>query len=262
VSFEIDLVEAYRGVKKSFELPRQEVCKECDGSGAKKGTQAAPCRRCNGQGAVVQELGFFGMGIQRECDRCRGKGTIIADPCRACRGNGQVEARREVSVNVPAGIDENVSIRVNGEGEAGDPGAPPGDLYCHVRICPHPLFVRNNLDLHCEVPITVSQAALGGPLEVPTLDGKFVTATVPRGTQSGDEIRIGGRGMPHVRGGRGGSLVVHLRVITPRNLTKRQEELLRELAEIEGKHVAEEHKSFLDRVKDFFSSAKKSEPPA
>lgn len=262
VSFEIDLVEAYRGVKKSFDLPRQENCGECGGSGARAGTQTAPCRHCKGQGAVVQELGFFGMGIQRECGACRGKGTIIADPCKACRGNGQIQVKRQVTVNVPAGIDENVSIRVNGEGEGGDPGAPPGDLYCHVRIRPHQLFVRHNMDLHCEIPITISQAALGGPLEVPTLDGKYATATVPRGTQSGDELRLSGKGMPHVRGGRGGDLVVHLRVLTPRNLTKRQEELLRELAEIDGKHVAEERKSFMERVKDFFGSTKKPETPA
>src|SRR5262249_47618626 len=152
---------------------------------------------------------------------------------------------------------ENVSIRINSEGEAGDPGAPPGDLYCHVRIRQHQLFVRHNQDLHCEVPITISQAALGGPLEVPTLEGKCTTATLPRGTQSGDEIRLSGKGMPHLRGGRAGDLVVHLRVITPRNLTKRQEELLRELAEIDGKHVAEERKSFMERVRDLFGSAKK-----
>jgi molecular chaperone DnaJ len=259
VSFEIDLIEAYRGVQKTFKIPRQEHCKECGGSGAKPGTQPAPCRRCNGQGAVVQELGFFGMGIQRECPSCRGRGVIIADPCKPCRGRGQVEVEREVTVNVPAGIDENVSIRINNEGEAGDAGAPPGDLYCHVRIRQHQLFVRHNQDLHCEVPITISQAALGGPLEVPTLEGKCTTATLPRGTQSGDEIRLSGKGMPHVRGGRSGDLVVHLRVITPRNLTKRQEELLRELAEIEGKHVAEERKSFMERVRDFFGSAKKPE---
>jgi molecular chaperone DnaJ len=262
VSFTIDLVEAYRGVKKTFDLPRQENCTECRGTGAKSGTQPAPCRHCNGQGVVVQELGFFGMGIQRECPACRGRGQIIADPCRACRGNGQIEVTRQVTVDVPAGIDENIVIRVQGEGEAGDPGAPPGNLKCHVRVRPHPLFVRNNHDLHCEVPITISQAALGGPLEVPTLDGKYANATVPRGTQAGDEIRLSGKGMPNVRGGRGGDLVVHLRVITPRNLTRRQEELLRELAEIDGKHVAEERKSFLERVKDFFSSTKKPESPA
>src|SRR5262249_1553538 len=152
------------------------------------------------------------------------------------------------------GVDEGMSIRLTGEGEAGDPGAPPGDLYCVIKVRQHPLFVRHNQELHCEVPITFSQAALGGPLEVPTLDGKYVTATLARGTQAGDEIRVQGKGMPHVRGGRPGDLVVHLRVVTPRKLTRRQEELLRELGEIDGNHVPPERRSFLDRVKEFFTS--------
>jgi molecular chaperone DnaJ len=251
VAFEIDLVEAYRGVEKTLAIPRQEACKECGGSGARPGTQPAPCRRCGGYGVVVHE-GF--ISIQQTCSACRGQGKVIADPCRTCRGAGLIEARHDIVVKVPAGIDEGMSIRLTGEGEAGDPGAPPGDLYCQVRIRPHPLFVRNNRDLHCEVPITFSQAALGGPLEVPTLEGKFINATLPRGSQTGDEIRLSGKGMPHVRGGRAGDLVVHLRVVTPRNLTRRQEELLRELAELDGNHVSPERRSFVDRVMEFFSS--------
>ncbi len=135
------------------------------------------------------------------------------------------------------------------------PGGPPGDLYCLVRVRQHPLFARHGQELHCEVPITYSQAALGGSLEVPTLEGKFVNATLQRGTQAGDEIRLSGKGMPHVRGGRSGDLVVHLRVVTPTNLTKRQEELFRELAELDGKHVSPERKSFMERVKEFFTNS-------
>jgi len=201
---------------------------------------------------VVQGQGFF--RVQQTRDVCRGQGRVIADPCKTCRGAGRIERQHEIKVAVPAGIDEGMSIRLTGEGEAGDAGAPPGDLYCQVRIRPHPLFVRNNMDLHCEVPITFSQAALGGTLDVPTPEGKFVNATLQRGTQTGDEIRLSGKGMPHVRGGRSGDLVVHLRVITPRNLTRRQEELLRELAELDGKHVSAERKGFLDRVMEFFGS--------
>jgi molecular chaperone DnaJ len=161
--------------------------------------------------------------------------------------------RREVEVTIPPGVDNDVSIRLTGEGEAGDPGAAAGDLYCVVRVRKHPLFVRQGTDLHCEVPITFSQAALGGPIEVPTLEGKFLTQTLKRGSNPGDELRVQGKGMPHLRGGRTGDLVVHLRVVTPRNLTKRQEELFRELGEIDGNHVSPERKSFLDRVREFFA---------
>jgi molecular chaperone DnaJ len=261
IAFEIDLVEAYRGVERTLSIPRQEPCGECGGSGAKPGSQPARCNRCGGHGVVIQGQGFF--RIQQTCAACRGQGAVITDPCRTCRGSGHKQVNREVRVALPPGIDEGMSVRVTGEGEAGDRGAPAGDLYCHIRIRPHPLFSRNNLDLHCEVPITFAQAALGGTLEVPTLEGKYCTATLARGTQTGDEIRISGKGMPHVRGGRPGELVVHLRVVTPRNLTRRQEELLRELAEIEGKHVSQERKSFLDRVVAFFTSTKPAgETPA
>lgn len=253
VGVEIDLVEAYKGTTRNLKIPRQERCNDCNGSGAKPGSQPTPCRRCNGQGVVVQGQGFF--RIQQTCGSCRGQGAVISDPCRTCHGHGAVEVQREIAIQIPAGIDEGMTIRVQGEGEAGDPGAPPGDLYCVTRVRAHKLFARQGLELHCEVPITFSQAALGGPLEVPTLDGKYVNATLMRGTQAGDEIRISGKGMPHVRGGRPGDLVVHLRVVTPRTLTKRQEELMRELAELDGKHVTAERKGFLDRVMEFFTSA-------
>ena len=253
VAIEIDLFEAYKGTSRTLKIPRQERCNDCGGSGAKPGSQPAPCRRCNGHGVVVQGQGFF--RIQQTCGACRGQGTVISDPCRKCNGHGAVETQRELQVTIPAGIDDGMTIRLQGEGESGDPGAPPGDLYCVTRVRAHKLFVRQGLDLHCEVPITFGQAALGGQLEVPTLDGRYTNATLQRGMQSADEIRIPGKGMPHLRGGRGGDLVIHLRVVTPRNLTKRQEELLRELAELEGKNVAPERKSFLDRVMEFFTSA-------
>src|SRR5262249_15594516 len=174
--------------------------------------------------------GFF--RIQQTCGVCRGRGTVITDPCQRCRGAGSVEVEKTLTVQVPPGVDEGMSIRLTGEGEAGEGGAPPGDLYCGIKVRQHPLFVRHNQELHCEVPITFSQAALGGPLEVPTLDGKYVTCHLQRGTQAGDEVRVPGKGMPHVRGGRAGDLVAHLRVVTPRKLTKRQEELLRELGDL------------------------------
>jgi len=256
VVVELDLQEAARETVKQLTIPREEVCSECSGSGAKRGTRPSTCRRCNGHGVVLQGQGFF--RIQQTCGACGGRGSVITDPCPTCRGAGRVEVERKLPVTIPAGVDNDMSIRVTGEGEAGDPGAPPGDLYCAIRVRKHPLFVRHGNDLHCEVPVTFSQAALGGPLEVPTLEGKFVTQALKRGTQSGDEVRVLGKGMPHVRGGRAGDLVVHVKVVTPRNLTRRQEELFRELAELDGVHVSAERKSFLDRVRDFFSA---SAPP-
>jgi molecular chaperone DnaJ len=160
---------------------------------------------------------------------------------------------RTLTLNIPPGVDNDVSIRLSGEGEAGERGAPPGDLYCVLRVRKHPLFIRHGQDLHCEVPVTISQAALGRPIDVPTLDGQFVTQALKRGTQSGDEIRISGRGMPHLRGGRTGDLVVHVRLVTPRSLTKRQEELFHELEEIDGTEIPPERKSFLERIREFFS---------
>ena len=248
---EIDLTEAYRGTQRTLKVPREEICPECGGSGARPGTQPAACRRCRGQGVVIQGQGFF--RIQQACPACGGRGVVIPDPCRHCRGQGSVRVTTDLTVTIPPGVDNDVSIRVPGAGEAGEPGAPPGDLYCVIRVRKHSLFVRQGLDLHCEVPITFSQAALGGPIEVPTLEGKCVTHNLRRGTQAGEEVRLPGKGMPHLRGGRTGDLVVHVRVVTPRNLTRRQEELFRELSEIDGSHVPPERKSFLERVREFFT---------
>jgi molecular chaperone DnaJ len=248
---ELDLVEAYKGVTKTVTIQRAECCGDCGGDGCKPGTRPVTCRRCNGHGVVVQGQGFF--RIQQTCPGCGGRGAIITDPCQTCRGAGQVVREREVSIPVPAGILSGQDIRITGEGEAGAPGAPPGDLYVRIKVKKHPLFVRDELDLHCQMPVTFSQAALGAPLEVPTLDGKYITHNLKRGTQSGEEARLAGKGMPRLGGGRHGDLVLHIQVVTPRNLTKRQEELLRELGEIEGKNVSPERKSFLDRVREFFT---------
>ena len=253
LTLEIDLIEAYRGLKRELKIPRSERCNDCGGSGAKPGSQPSPCRRCNGQGVVIQGQGFF--RVQQTCSACRGQGAVITDPCKTCRGQGAVQVERDVTIAIPPGIDDGNTLLVRGEGEGGDPGAPAGDLHCIIRVRPHPLFVRQATELHCEVPIAFSQAALGGSLEVPTLEGKYINATLQRGTQGGDEIRLPGKGMPNVRGGRAGDLVVHLRVVTPTNLTKRQDELLRELADLDGKHVSPERKSFLERVKAFFTAS-------
>jgi molecular chaperone DnaJ len=252
MTLEIDLLEAARGVQKEIKVPRAETCSDCQGSGAKPGTRPATCRRCGGHGVVVQGQGFF--RIQQTCGACGGQGAVLTHPCPSCRGRGAVEVERKLTVSIPPGVDNDMSIRLGGEGEAGERGAPPGDLYCVLRVRKHPLFVRHGQDLHCEVPVTISQAALGRPIEVPALDGQFLTHTLKRGTQSGDEVRIPGKGMPALRGGRPGDLVVHVRVVTPQRLTKRQEELFQELEEIDGTEIPPERKSFLDRIREFFAS--------
>lgn len=252
VVVDLTLEEAAQGKKHQVTLTRNELCQDCSGKGMKPGSQLASCRRCNGHGVVLQGAGFF--RIQQTCGNCGGRGSVITDPCNQCQGGGYVPRERTLTVTLPPGVDTDMSVRVPGEGEAGDPGAPAGNLYCTVRIREHPLFVRQGNDLHCEIPVTFSQAALGGKLDVPILEGKMVEHSLPRGTQSGDQVQLRGQGMPDVHTGRKGNLVLHIRVITPRNLTRRQEELLRELDELDGKHIQPERKSFLERIRGLFGS--------
>jgi len=255
MAIEIELAEAYRGVTKSVTIPREENCPDCSGSGARRGTQPVTCRRCQGQGAVIVSQGFFRM--QQTCSGCGGRGVVITDPCPGCHGHGRISVRRSIEVNIPPGVDTNTRIRLPGEGEAGEPGAPRGDLYCVTRVREHQLFQREGPHLICQVPITFSQAALGGIVEVPTLDGRL-NHTLKRGVQSGEVVRINGKGMPTLqrggRPGRPGDLLVQLVVETPRQLNKRQEELFRELAELEQKNVSPQRKSFLEKLKDFFTA--------
>jgi molecular chaperone DnaJ len=251
ITIEIELIEAARGVTKTITVPREELCDECGGSGARRGTQPAPCRRCQGRGVVIQSQGFFRM--QQTCRGCGGSGYVITDPCSNCHGNGRVVVKRTLDVAVPPGVDNGTRIRLNGEGEAGDPGGPRGDLYCLLRVREHPLFQRDGANLICQVPVAFSQAALGGEIEVPTLNGT-IQHHLKRGVQSGEITRIPGKGMPNLRGGRQGDLLVAVLVETPRHLTKRQEELFRDLAEIDQKHVSPERKSFLEKVRRFFAA--------
>jgi molecular chaperone DnaJ len=250
VEVQIDLLEAARGTKKSFPIPREELCGDCNGSGARKGSSPQSCKRCNGQGAVLLSQGFF--RVQQTCRACGGRGQVITDHCPTCRGHGRVVAKREIEVTIPPGVDTGNRVRLTGEGEAGDPGAPRGDLYCFIRVKEHTLFHRDGTNLICRVPITFSQAALGGDIEVPTLDGP-ITHRLKKGIQAGEIVRIDGKGMPSLRGGRNGDLLVQVMVETPRQLTKRQEELYRELAELDHKHVSPERKGFLDKLKEFFA---------
>jgi molecular chaperone DnaJ len=253
MDIELDLFDAARGTKKSIQVPREELCGDCRGDGSKPGSKPAACRRCNGHGVVIQSQGFF--RVQQTCRGCGGRGLIITDPCATCRGRGRVQKTRTIEIQVPPGVDTGMRMPIRGEGEAGEPGAPPGDLYVRINLREHPIFKRDGNNLICQVPITFSQAALGGDIDVPTLDG-VMPYHLKQGTQTNEVLRISGKGIPDVRGRGRGDLLVQVVVETPRQLTKRQEELLRELAEIDHKHVSPQRKSFFERLKSLFVSDK------
>lgn len=250
-ALEIDLLEAAKGTTKSITIPRQELCGECSGAGAKRGSKPAPCRTCKGQGVVLLSQGFF--RIQQTCRSCGGTGTIITDPCAACNGRGRVKSKRKLSVEIPPGVFHGFRFAVAGEGEAGEPGAPRGDLIIEIHVAQHPFFKREGDHLITQVPITVSQAALGAEIEVPTLEGP-VLHPIKGGTQSGEVVTLAGHGMPSLRSGRKGDLHVQVIVEIPKHKTKRQEELYRELAELDKKHVTPQRKSFFEKIKSFFAA--------
>ena len=224
-NLELSLEEAARGTEARIRIPTMEECGTCHGSGAKPGTQSKQCPSCHGRGEVRVSQGFF--SIQQTCPRCHGSGKMIADPCGSCHGQGRVEEHKTLSVKVPAGVDSGDRIRLSGEGEAGTQGGPAGDLYVVVNVREHAIFQRDGKHLYCEVPISFADAALGGELEVPTLDGR-VKLKIPDGTQTGKLFRLRGKGVAPVRGGGVGDLMCRVVVETPVNLSKRQRELLEE----------------------------------
>ncbi len=224
-TLELDLEEAVRGTTVTIRVPTLAECKVCHGTGAKKGTSPVTCTTCGGIGQVRMQQGFF--SVQQTCPRCHGTGKMITDPCGNCHGQGRVEEQKTLSVKVPAGVDTGDRIRLSGEGEAGTQGGPAGDLYVVVSVREHPIFQRDGKHLYCDVPISFADAALGGVLEVPTLDGR-VKLKIPEGTQSGKLFRLRGKGVAPVRGGAPGDLMCRVAVETPVNLNKRQRELLEE----------------------------------
>ncbi len=224
-TLELDLEEAVRGTTVTIRVPTLVNCKPCDGSGAKKGTTPVTCTTCGGIGQVRMQQGFF--SVQQTCPRCHCTGKMITDPCNSCHGQGRVEEHKTLSVKVPAGVDTGDRIRLSGEGEAGAMGGPPGDLYVVVNVREHAIFQRDGKHLYCEVPISFADAALGGELEVPTLDGR-VKLKIPEGTQTGKLFRLRGKGVAPVRGGGAGDLMCRVAVETPVNLGRRQRELLEE----------------------------------
>ncbi len=252
-NMDITLEQAARGTETKIRIPTLDDCETCKGTGAKPGTTAKTCQTCNGQGQVRMQQGFF--SIQQTCPTCHGTGKVIPEPCTACNGAGRVKKHKTLSVKIPSGVDDGDRIRLSGEGEAGVNGGPPGDLYVVVQLKPHAVFQRDGADLHCEMPITFTVAALGGEIHIPTLDGE-AKIKIPAETQSGQVFRLRGKGIRPVRQTSAGDLMCHVVVETPVRLTDRQKEILRELEEI-NKTDGDKHnpraKSFMDKVKYFFA---------
>ncbi|GAB6041893.1 molecular chaperone DnaJ [Endothiovibrio diazotrophicus] len=256
-NLELSLEEAVHGTTAKIRIPTLVSCNTCHGSGAKPGTNPTTCTTCGGHGQVRMQQGFF--SIQQTCPTCRGTGKVIKEPCGSCHGRGRIEEYKTLSVKVPAGVDNGDRIRLTGEGEAGDQGGPAGDLYVHIVVREHPIFTREDNHLFCEVPISFVAAALGGELEVPTLDGK-VSLKIPAETQTGKLFRLRGKGVRPVRGGVVGDLLCRVVVETPVNLTDRQKELLREFDGSMGEGGAThtpQASSWLDGVKKFIEGVMK-----
>ena len=239
---QVTLEEVVSGTEKMLEFDKTETCIQCLGKRTAPGTQPTTCGTCGGMGQVERRQGFFSM--RTTCPHCRGQGVVITDPCPECRGLGLVQAPKKLSVKIPPGMDENSRLRLTGEGEEGTNGGPPGDLYVVVHVAPHDIFERDGVNVHCEVTISFSQAALGADVEVPSLYGPK-TLTIPRGTQTRDTLILRGCGVPHVRGGGRGDQIAHVVVRTPTRLTERQEELLREFAALNGESVSVTQRSSL-----------------
>jgi molecular chaperone DnaJ len=251
-NMEIALEQAAHGFETKIRIPTLAECATCKGSGAKPGTQPVTCATCRGAGQVRVSQGPFSMA--QTCPRCHGTGKTIANPCVTCAGAGRVKHQKTLSVKIPAGVDEGDRVRLTGEGEAGVNGGPPGDLYVQVHLKPHPVFQRDHDDLHCEMPVSFSTAALGGEIQIPTLDGS-ARIKVPAETQSGKTFRLRGKGIKGVRSQQPGDLFCHVVVETPINLTARQRELLQEFETISQKDAARHNpraKGWFDKVKEFF----------
>ncbi len=250
-NLEISLEEAARGTTTKIKIPSYEECEVCSGSGAKPGTKPITCTTCQGAGAVNMRAGPFQM--QQTCPQCHGTGKMIPDPCKACGGVGKVKRSKTLEVKIPPGVDNDDRIRLTGEGELGAAGGGSGDLYVVIALKAHSVFQRDGADLHCEMPISFATAALGGEIEIPTLDGK-ATLKIPAETQSGQTFRLRGKGIKPVRASLAGELYCHVAIETPVNLTSRQREILREFQEISSTttNQSPREKSVWDKVSDFF----------
>lgn len=256
-TLEVTLEQAFKGTKATLNLPVLAECELCHGSGAEAGSTVETCGTCNGRGVVRTQSGFF--TVERPCPSCAGAGKITKNPCKSCGGQGRKRKERKLEVNIPAGVDDGTRIRLAGEGEAGLRGGPAGDLYVDIGLKPHRLFRREDAHLFCRVPVSMVTASLGGSVEVPTIDGKRVNMNIPAGTQSGAQMRLGGKGMSILRSSSRGDMYVEIAVETPVNLSKRQKELLQEFngqGTKDGKNNSPESANFFTRVKDFWSDLK------
>jgi molecular chaperone DnaJ len=254
-TMDLNLEQAVRGTTEEIRIPTQVECKPCDGSGAKPGTSSKSCSTCNGQGQVRMQQGFF--SVQQTCPTCQGNGKVISSQCNSCHGEGRVQEYKTLSVKIPSGVDTGDRIRLTGEGEAGGNGGPSGDLYVQVAVREHKIFTRDGKNLYCEVPISFTDAALGGDIEVPTLDGR-VKLKIPEGAQSGKMFRLRGKGVTQVRGGGQGDLMCRVAVETPVHLNKEQKDLLRKfhdtMESTRGKHSPKKS-SWFEGVKSFFEDS-------
>ncbi len=245
----ISLEEAYTGKQKTIRVQSSVACESCQGTGAEGGSEPMTCPTCSGMGKVRAQQGFF--TVERTCPTCGGRGQIINNPCKSCSGSGRQQKERTLSVNIPPGVETGTRIRLAGEGEAGLRGGPAGDLYIFIEVQDHPIFEREGQNLFCRVPISMTTAALGGEVEVPTIDGGRARVKIPAGSQSGRQMRLRGKGMPALRGGPAGDMYIELVVETPVNLTSRQKELLREFEKL-SKDNNPKSKNFFSKVKTFW----------
>jgi molecular chaperone DnaJ len=249
-NMEITLAEAFKGKSAQIRVPTNVTCDACSGSGAKAGTYATPCRTCIGIGKVRASQGFF--TIERTCPTCHGRGEVIETPCGSCNGSGRVTKERTLSVTIPSGVEDGTRIRLASEGEAGLRSGPPGDLYIFLSIKPHEFFQRDGADLFCRVPIAMTTGALGGEIEVPTIDGGRSRVKIPEGSETGKQFRLKAKGMPVLRSKQLGDLYIQVEVETPKNLTRKQRELLKSFEDESNPNTSPESAGFFARVKEFF----------
>ncbi len=246
---ELSLEEAASGIEKTIKINRAEHCSVCEGSGMKPGTDKINCPQCRGRGQIRYQQGFF--TVARECPRCQGTGKTIANPCKDCDGTGKVKKKKTVEFKIPPGVEDGMRMRISGEGEAGAPGAPRGDLFVAIRVKPHEIFQRDGQNLYCETHISFPKAALGAKIEIPTLDGKE-TMDIPAGTQSGEILKMKGKGIRNISNHQKGDLLVQIHVDTPIKLSQEQEELLKKFAESQGENLEEVDKTIISKIKNLF----------
>ncbi len=249
--FDLELTfdDAVRGMSADIQVPRQEACPRCHGTGGEPDAGVVTCPTCRGRGEVVYQQGF--LSVRRTCSHCGGAGQVIKKPCAQCRGEGYIQTKRKLKINIPAGVDTETRLRLSGEGQSGAHGGPPGDLYVFIKVQDHPIFERRDNDLHCTIPINVAQAVLGAEIEAPTLDGTE-PLKIPEGTQSGAKFRLKGKGVPDVNGRGRGDLYIHIQVTMPTKLTRDQKKLFEQLAETLPADNQPAKRGLFDKVKDYF----------